>query len=310
MSIIGTIIGTGIGIAIGGVVTKKLDEKKKMERKLEKVTKIGSEQTAEYKKGILDIIREIAYANELEKFTLMEYSNGISKYQYLKNGFLITVRVSEDIIECDIQKEKEVLLEFVYDLSWNEYDKKVVKRSVIENGQKNDSMSVVEDFMYEINEYDWGELDDELIIVDDMKGVTLIDLGGVPNEPEILDDEEVYSTINQLIAEDTFDKDLSEQITSTINAVKKVTVEMKNIENQIDVEAKHIYDSLIRKDLPKLFAAYSKLEEKKRVHYQDEMVDSLHRIQNKAFELLRKIQSKNIYDVESILHVIKQRYEK
>lgn len=316
MSIVTALIamaaGYGIATAIEKGKTKELEMLLSQEQQPKKQLSAPRGGKPDHEKDVLDIMEDIAHNDELAKFTLVERRNDKAKYQYLKNDVLFTIVVDDEYVECQVKRKGTTVVEYIFDLGWDEYDKKTVSRSIIEGRDREEAMEIIEDFMYEVNNYYWDELQANIEIVDDVK-----EIKPVKNDNPILAKETSYAgdgfaemeKMESIINEQNMNDEVGQAVLDIIQKIKKATEEIKQLDKEMDIEAKHVYDELIKKDLSKLFHAYLKLEEENRQAYKEKILNGLTRIESKTSEILKQIENKNLHEIDAILHVIKQRYE-
>ena len=318
MSIVTTLIaiaaGYGIATAIEKGKVKELEAliSQKTEKEKTKELPIPNTGKPESEKDVLDIMGDIAHRDELDKFTLVERKNEKAKYQYLKNDVLFTIIVDDEYVECQVKRKGTTVVEYVFDLGWDEYDKKTISRSIMESRTREEAMEIIEDFMYEVNTYYWDDLEANIEIVDDVKEIKPVAVDTNVSHGFTITSGDGFAEMEKMekiIAEENMNDEVGEAMLDIISKIKKATEEIKILDKELDIEAKHVYDELIKKDLSKLFNAYLKLEEESRQNYKEKILDGLNRIESKTSEILKQIENKNLHEVDAILHVIKQRYE-
>lgn len=305
--------GYGIATAIEKGKTKELEQLLTQNNEKKQLpVQAPISKKPEHEKDVLDIMEDIIHADELAKFTLVERKNEKSKYQYLKNDILFTIVVDEEYVECQVKRKGATVVEYIFDQGWDEYDKKTISRSIMETRNREEAMEIIEDFMYEVNTAYWNEIDSSIEIIDDVKEIKPVEVQTNSNYAEsfgTLDGFAEMERMKQTIEAESIIDEVGLAVLDIIEKIKKATEEIKHLDKEMDIEAKHVYDELIKKDLSKLFRAYLKLEEDNRQAYKGKILDGLTRIESKTSEILKQIENKNLHEIDAILHVIKQRYE-
>lgn len=305
--------GYGIATAIEKGKVKELEQLLAKENQNKKVALAAPmNKKPEHEKDVLDIMEDIIHADELAKFTLVERKNEKSKYQYLKNDILFTIVVDEEYIECQVKRKGTTVLEYIFDQGWDEYDKKAISRSIMETRDREEAIEIIEEFMYEVNTAYWKELESNIEIIDDVKEIKPV---SAPTNTDYadsfgaLDGFAEMERMKKTIEEENINDEVGVAVLDIIKKIKKATEDIKLLDKEMDIEAKHVYDELIKKDLAKLFHAYLKLEKENRQVYKQKTLDGLMHIESKTSEILKQIENKNLHEIDAILHVIKQRYE-
>lgn len=310
--LIAAVAGYGVATAIQKGKTKEIEtllitkeeKKKELEYRPSK---------PEHEKDVLDIMEDMIHRGEFSKFTLVERKNEKSKYHYLHpNDILFTIAVDEEYIQCQVKRKGTPVLEYIYDHGWEVYDKDVAYRSLLEERNQEEAMSIIEDFKREVNNYEWNKVESGIEIVDDVKEikpVTFETAHQTTEAPLALDGFSEMEKMEKIIQQENLNDDVSKKVLGIIEKIKKATEEMKVLDKELDIEAKHVYDELIKKDLSKLFHAYLKLDEENREEYKQKILDGLLRIESKISDILELIENKNLNQIDAIIDVIKQRYK-
>lgn len=305
MSLIFTIVCTAVGAGLGIELGRISRNNKKQDTEIRKERAVNQNQSP-----LLNALENIAYANELENFKLVKRDrrNGEAKFQYLYGGYLFTVLTELDLVSCKVEKDGTVLIDYVFDEGWDEYDKKVIVRSVLEEGPQQSVLNLLEDFMVEVNYYDWEGFEEDLVVIDDSKGGTfLTDSYVMEAIPEPV---KPVSDIKELVLSEGRKGPIQEQFLNAIERVEEAGAKLMAFDMQMDVESRHIYEELIEKDIAKLFTAYTNLSDDKKESYEEKIVDGIERIDATTSNLLEQIEKRNVHEIESVLHVISERYEK
>jgi len=261
------------------------------------------EEQKEEEKTIIHILEDIAYRNELDNFILTRVKNETGHYQYLKNDFLFSVIQNEWSLYLIITKDGKELLEFEYDFNSEMYDKKVISRSVLIGKSRDEALEIVEDFMEEVISYDWQEFDEDFEIVDDVKSIEEVKSEkklGTP-EPQLTKMERMIETLK----ENKVDEFLSNRFIKVITDVEEMSSDLVGL----DMEKKHLFETVIKNDVEKLYQAYINLEENSKEEFKEQVNNGLSKIEEEIKKLKIQLKEKNNIEIKKILQLIEKRYK-
>lgn len=314
ISLIGVVIATAAGFGLAKSLEKGkkgpnvkgfeiMDDESSLQRKI-------SLEKEDSKKDVLDIMIDLVDNDGLSQFTLVEKKQDTYKYQFLKNDILFTINYNEDSLKCTVESNEVKYLEYNYDLDWDDFDKKAISRSIIELRERDESLDIIDDFITEVNDYYWDKMDENTEIYDDIKTLKpyVVKNELFEEKKENEENENFFVSIKESIQNKDLSEEVSEAFTSVISKIEAIDEDFKEIEEELDVESKHIYEELVKKDLIKVHDAFLRLEIQNREKFKEDILNAIIIIEKKVDDLSLRVESKNINEISSILGVIKQRY--
>jgi hypothetical protein len=310
MSLFAIAFGVATGAGIAASAAKLTRKKQDIYNPMKGQNDQRASSVTLFKNDLLNIM--VAFIREngktFENFSLIEREYDRSKFQYFCNDYLFTVSVKNEIITCDIEEDGVSLVSCSYDVDWDEYDKKKISRSVIEQDEREKAMNLIDKFLFELHYFDWEGGTEGWDVVDDLNTIKNIESFPVTEVNEVnLSETEMLDEIKKSLMEIDVDESIKNEVTKIIQNIEKGTHEIKELE--LDVHSKHFYEELIEKDLVRLFNTYIGLTVDNREQYKGDALQGLKKIEQKTAELLQKIETRNVHDLQSVLHVITERYK-
>lgn len=249
---------------------------------------------------LYDVLSDIAHHDLLESFYLVSVKKQKATYQYLINEFLLTVTVDENSITFNATKESIIYFSFHYDLDMEEFTKRFLLSDILPQ-QDRGAFETIEDCMEEIVNYDWGEFDEDFEVSSDSSSIPTLHQALHPLE-----------TLKKEIVPLANEGNIFTSFMDVIAKIEKCSPKMEHL----DTDKKHLFDTIIQKNLPSLFHDYIKLDETSRQNYESNVQNYESNVQNSLSVLEKKIDSfeqevmsKNIHDLTVTMNLIEKRYQ-
>jgi len=243
--------------------------------------------------SLYDVLSDIAYHDLLESFYLVSVKKQKATYQYLINEFLLTVTIDDDSIMFNATKESIIYFSFHYDLDMKEFTKRFLLSDILPQ-QDRGAFETIEDCMEEIVNYDWGEFDEDFEVSSDSSSIPTLRQALHPLEA-------LKKELAPLVSEGN----IFTSFMDVIEKIEKCSPEMEHL----DTDKKHLFDTIIQKNLPSLFHDYIKLDETSQKNYEPNVRKSLSTLEKKIGSFEQEVMSKNIHDLTVTMNLIEKRYQ-
>lgn len=313
MEIIALLIGGAVGVG-AAFISKNKKEKEKEQKENTDYENIKNQNTntffsnkLEHEKDVMDIIKEIVYADELKNFKIVEKYKEKSKFAYNRNGFLFELTVSNAMIKCIVKniKENQDLIKFDYDVYWSEFTDKKILVSVINGYQEEEAAMVLEDFMRKVTEEtNWNLIGLDLTIVDDLKKVEETKKENPVALTAIRKIDELSYKVGNLIK----DEELAKLFIETLEKLRQSNEVIEDSEFVIPIETKQKYQEVIIADIERLMNNYAFINAEDQEEFKGQIVEIMERIKRESGEIIEMLKEQKVDDLKVLLNTINKRY--
>lgn len=318
LSIIGYALVFLIGLKFGSLTRNKKSSSQAKDGTSSASKEVQSSRKISKDKTAFDIIQEFDNDNNLfDDFRIIEASKESTRYMYRENNYYFAVSRNPKVgVDIQILHDKKTLLHYTYYFSTSysnaKYSKQEITRSLIEGYPRDETISTIESFVKTIIHTSsiWNRIDKGLVIRDDIKTIAPIyDEAEIPTEKEVInEDESVGDNLTRLHTIITSSKEsMSEVIYDKFNSIIHNMRECLAHIDRLETEKQYSLETLLQKDLEKLFLAYNELNQNSKEEVSEKVVKALTILDNEIIYVLDLFEKQNIKEVEKMVQVIEAR---